>query len=63
MRTRTLDAKSKEESIRQYYEEREERKKKAGGSSEDVWQIRERPVERAFWKDPDAEDDDVALKE
>ncbi|GIZ36607.1 hypothetical protein CKM354_000007700 [Cercospora kikuchii] len=54
MRTRTLPDKEKEEAIVQFYQERDEkRKKERGGSSEDVWELRTRAVERAFWRDPD----------
>jgi len=58
MRHRTLSAKDREPQIRDYYEERDERRRREFGSSEDVWEIREKPVERAFWKDPDADEDD-----
>jgi len=53
MRSFTGTAEQKGEMIADHYEEREEREKKsrAGGrSSEDVWEIRTKPVERAFWK-------------
>lgn len=66
MRTRTYPAKEKEDSIRDYYEQRDARRRKEVGSSEKIWELREAPVERAFWRDPDAEDDgggDVAVKE
>lgn len=55
MRTRTFPGKEKEEQIAEYYRDREERWKKQWGSSEDVWEIREKGVERAFWRDPDGE--------
>jgi hypothetical protein len=55
MRTRTLPAPERERQIREHYASREERKRKEFGSSEDVWEIREKPVTKAFWKDPDAE--------
>jgi hypothetical protein len=55
MRTRTLPAPERERQIREHYASREERKRKEFGSSEDVWEIRKKPVTKAFWKDPDAE--------
>lgn len=53
MRNRTLSEKAKEEEVREFYRERDERRKKEWGSSEDIWEIRTRAVDRAFWKDPD----------
>lgn len=61
MRTKSLPQKDKERQIRDYYAEREERKRKQFGSSEDVWDIREKAVERAFGKDPDAEEDSAGV--
>ncbi|KAF2770800.1 hypothetical protein EJ03DRAFT_388606 [Teratosphaeria nubilosa] len=58
MRNRTLPAKDKEHQIREYYRLRDEKRKKEFGSSENIWDIREKPVERAFWRDPDADDGD-----
>ena len=52
MRTRTSPAREREAQIAEYYRDREERKKKQMGSSEDVWQLREVAVTRAFWRDP-----------
>lgn len=57
MRTKSLSKEEKETQIRGYYAAREDRMKKEGGNSENVWEIRTKPVERAFWKDPDAVDD------
>ncbi|KAK5172511.1 uncharacterized protein LTR77_002631 [Saxophila tyrrhenica] len=56
MRTRTLSGPEKEMQIREHYKQRDERKRGEFGSSEDVWEIREKPVLKAFWRDPDAED-------
>lgn len=59
MRTRTLPEGEKEEEIRRYYQERDERRvKERGGSSEDVWELRTRAVDRAFWRDPDDDTDE-----
>lgn len=44
---------AKGERVAEYYAEREKRNKATWGSSEDVWDIRTEPVERAFWRDPD----------
>ena len=65
MRTKSLPQKDKEAQIRDYYAAREERKRKEFGNSESVWEIREKPVQKAFWKDPDADEDgaDLQLKE
>ncbi|KAF2223207.1 hypothetical protein BDZ85DRAFT_123059 [Elsinoe ampelina] len=55
MRTKSWGEKEKGEAIARYYEEREgrERERRAGGrSSEDVWEVREEKVEKAFWKVP-----------
>lgn len=57
MRTKSLAKDEKERQIRDYYAAREERMKKESGNSENVWELRTTPVERAFWKDPDAVDD------
>ncbi|KAI7368214.1 hypothetical protein KC354_g2836 [Hortaea werneckii] len=62
MRNRTLPGKDKEEMIAQYYLDRDERRKERG-SSEDVWEIRTRGVERAFHRDPDAEEGAVPMQE
>ncbi|RMZ10365.1 hypothetical protein D0860_03853 [Hortaea werneckii] len=63
MRNRTLPAKDTEEMIAQYYLDRDERRKKERGSSEDVWEIRTKGVERAFQRDPDAEEGGVPMQE
>ncbi|KAK4580284.1 hypothetical protein LTR86_000487 [Recurvomyces mirabilis] len=58
MRTRTYPAGEKERAVREYYRLRDEKRKGEGrGSSEDVWEIRTEAVKRAFWKDPDAEEE------
>lgn len=57
MRIKSLAKEEKETQIRDYYAAREERMKKEGGNSENVWEMRTKPVEKAFWKDPDAVDD------
>ncbi|KAI7484345.1 hypothetical protein KC351_g4530 [Hortaea werneckii] len=63
MRNRTLPAKDTEEMIAQYYLDRDERRKKERGSSEDIWEIRTKGVERAFQRDPDAEEGAVPMQE
>lgn len=63
MRVRSYGEEDKQKVIVDYYRDREERKKKEFGSSEDVWELRTRGVERAFWKDPDGDEGDVAVKE
>ncbi|EME85635.1 uncharacterized protein MYCFIDRAFT_88491 [Pseudocercospora fijiensis CIRAD86] len=55
MRTRTLPDHEREEEIKNFYQKRDERRKAEHGSSEDIWEIRTRAVEKAFWKDPDDE--------
>lgn len=57
MRTRTLPDKDKEGMVSDYYAERDARRRKEFGSSEDVWELREKAVERAFWRDPNDLDD------
>ena len=57
MRNRTLPMKNKEDVVASWYEERERRRKRDFGSSEDVWELRETAVERAFWKDPEREEE------
>lgn len=61
MRTKSLSEKERGRQIADYYAAREERKRKEFGSSEDVWEIRTRAVEKAFGKDPDAEDEVVGV--
>lgn len=65
MRVRGYKDEDKEKVVSEYYKDREERRKKEYGSSEDVWEIRTRGVERAFWKDPrgGGEEGDMAVKE
>lgn len=58
MRNRSLSGDTEEEKgerIADYYEDREKRelqRRAQGRSSEDVWEIRTVPVEKAFWKVP-----------
>lgn len=59
MRTRTLPEKEKEVEVARYYRERDEKRKLEKGSSEDVWEIRTRAVDRAFWRDPDEDASEV----
>jgi hypothetical protein len=60
MRTKNLDEETRAREIREYYRKRDERHRKAvGGSSEDVWEIRTRPVMEAFGRDPDAVEEAV----
>lgn len=56
MRVKAYPDHEKEPKIAEYYAAREGRKKGAFGSSEDVWALREKPVLKAFWRDPDAVD-------
>jgi hypothetical protein len=63
MRVRQYADKDKQEVIKEFYKERDAKRQQQFGSSEDVWEIRTKGVERAFWKDPNAEDGDVAVKE
>ena len=63
MRVRQYADADKQEVIKEFYRERDERRQREFGSSEDVWEIRTKGVERAFWKDPDADGGDVAVKE
>ncbi|KAF2717947.1 hypothetical protein K431DRAFT_206898, partial [Polychaeton citri CBS 116435] len=62
MRTRTLGDGERRRQIVEYYREREEKRRSPegeaergikGGNSEDVWPLREKVVEKAFWRDPD----------
>ncbi|KAK3629301.1 hypothetical protein LTR56_008785 [Elasticomyces elasticus] len=58
MRTRTLPERGKEPQIREFYRLRDEKRKEVnGGDSENVWELRTKAVERAFGRDPDAEED------
>lgn len=65
MRTRTLPERQKAEAIKSFYKDRDEKRKKEWGSSEDVWEIRKVAVDKAFWRDPDKDDDErgVTVKE
>jgi len=63
MRVRQYADADKQEVVKEFYRERDEKRKQQFGNSEDVWEIRTKGVERAFWKDPDAEGGDVAVKE
>ncbi|GAB7366080.1 hypothetical protein MBLNU230_g7645t1 [Neophaeotheca triangularis] len=56
MRARSLDKGERERQVVEFYRDRDERRRKQWGSSEDVWPLRERMVERAFWRDPDVEE-------
>ena len=53
MRVKGYPDHEKEPKIAAFYAEKEEKKKARLGSSEDVWDLRTVPVERAFWRDPD----------
>ena len=65
MRTRTLPSKEREKQIMEYYRDRDAKRKKELGSSEDVWELRDKAVTRAFWRDPDEDEDGhgVTIKE
>ncbi|KAM0691158.1 hypothetical protein Q7P36_009929 [Cladosporium allicinum] len=64
MRVRQYADFDKQEVIKEFYKERDEKRKQTFGNSEDVWEIRTKGVERAFWKDPNADGGgDVAVKE
>ncbi|WPG98907.1 Hypothetical protein R9X50_00170700 [Acrodontium crateriforme] len=63
MRTRTYPEKEKENHIREYYAQRDERRRQELGSSERIWDLREKAVEKAFWKDPDADEGGGERKE
>jgi len=63
MRVRQYADKDKQEVIKEFYKERDAKRHQQFGSSEDIWEIRTKGVEKAFWKDPYAEDGDVAVKE
>ena len=57
MRTRTLPDQDKEGMIAEFYADRDERRRKEVGNSESVWELREKAVEKAFWKDPNVEEE------
>lgn len=63
MRNRTLGEDEKARQTMEYYRERDAKRRKEHGSSEDVWDIRERSVQKAFWKDPDQAGKEEAVKE
>jgi hypothetical protein len=64
MRVRQYADVDKQEVISKFYKERDEKRKAQFGNSEDVWEIRTKGVERAFWKDPNGDDGgEVAVKE
>ena len=63
MRVRQYADKDKQEVIKEFYKDRDAKRQQQFGSSEDIWEIRTKGVEKAFWKNVDAEDGDVALKE
>lgn len=63
MRVRGYADADKQEVIKEFYKDRDAKRKQEFGNSEDVWDIRTKGVERAFWKDPNAEGKDVAVKE
>lgn len=58
MRTKSLPKAEKEAQIADYYAKREERRKREFGSSEAIWDVREKPIVRAFGRDPDALDEE-----
>ncbi|KAK4952906.1 hypothetical protein LTR66_013696 [Elasticomyces elasticus] len=49
----------RQEMIRAHYRERDWKRYRRGPSSEDVWEMRDVPVQRAFWRDPDAEEEEL----
>lgn len=53
MGLKTLSDSERAEQIRHFYKEKEA-EIKMGANSENIWKIRSEPVEKAFWKDPDA---------
>jgi hypothetical protein len=63
MRVRQYADKDKQEVIKEFYKDRDAKRQQQFGSSEDIWEIRTKGVEKAFWKNVDAEDGDVAVKE
>lgn len=56
MRTRQLPDKEKAVQIRDHYIHRDEERRKKFGNSEDVWEMRTVAVDRAFERDPDADE-------
>lgn len=63
MRVRQYADVDKQKVIKEFYRDRDEKRKRELGSSEDVWEIRTKGVERAFWKDPDADGGDISVRE
>jgi hypothetical protein len=63
MRVRQYADVDKQEVIKEFYKERDEKRKQTFGNSEDIWEIRTKGVERAFWKDPNADGGDVGVRE
>ena len=63
MRVRQYADKDKQEVIKEFYKDRDAKRQQQFGSSEDIWEIRTKGLEKAFWKNADAEDGDVAVKE
>lgn len=63
MRTRTLDDDAKAAETTAFYADRDAKRKEKHGSSEDIWDLRTRSVQRAFWKDPNMPAKDTAIKE
>ena len=63
MRVRQYADKDKQEVIKEFYKDRDAKRQQQFGSSEDIWEIRTKGVEKAFWKNVDAEDGDVSVKE
>ena len=61
MRTKSYSPAEKERQISEHYKDRDERKRKEFGSSEDVWEVRTKAVERAFQRDPDEDGEDGHL--
>ena len=50
MRTRMQEENSKQVQIRDFWAARDEERKKKYGSSEDIWEVRETAVKKAFWR-------------
>lgn len=63
MRVRQYADKDKQEVIKEFYKDRDAKRQQQFGSSEDIWEIRTKGVEKAFHKNIDVEDGDVAVKE
>jgi hypothetical protein len=63
MRVRQYDDKDKQEVIKEFYKDRDAKRQQQFGSSEDIWEIRTKGVEKAFHRSIDGEDGDIAVKE